>query len=184
MEDLKFLLSKLNARSSEDEIEATFKSVAEKLLKEFHIVKNGRIFRLIEIEFYFCNAQHKDTITYKRTENAGRWFMHRGVDITFNSNEKEGFYGGILIRSVIPLDSAEAILGPEKCLWELFDDEALLPNTIYPFIEKKANGIYSGEILSRERYHVKGEYKESPYRFYVNGISIVGLKNYSANPWK
>lgn len=184
MNYLKKILSQLDANSSKEDIQDTFKSVANKLLKEFHIVKGGRVFRMIEIELYFCNAQHQDTITYKRTESAGRWFVHRGVDLTLNSNEAEGFYGGILIRSIVPADSDRAILGPEKCLWELFDDEALLPNIICPYIEKNTDGIYDGEVLSRERHNVRGEYKDAPYRFYVNGISLTGLSKYTANPWK
>jgi len=184
MENLKRFLKALDASSSKDQIVSTFQTIADILLRKCYIIKGNRKFRMIEIEFYFYNTHHKDNITYKRTESAGRWFVHHGVDITLNSNEKDGFYGGILIRSIVDVENGDATFGPEKCLWELFDEEALEPNTLYPFIELNEDGNIKGNIKTTQRYKVNGNYKDALYRYYVDDIDLKGLSKYTANPWK
>ena len=101
-----------------------------------------------------------------------------------NSNEKDGFYGGILIRSIVDVENGDATFGPEKCLWELFDEEALEPNTLYPFIELNEDGNIKGNIKTTQRYKVNGNYKDALYRYYVDDIDLKGLSKYTANPWK
>jgi len=182
MKNLKLELSVLNAKSTIEEIEKTFDSIAETLLNYYHIRKGNTIYRLLEIEFYFCNGNHPDKVTYSRTETEGRWFLHEsGVDLTFNSNEKEGFYEGILIRSIMHEDSKECVFGPRNCLWELFDGEALSKNDEYPNIEPNKEISYMAQIEKRERYRVKGLYNQHKYRYYIAGINA---DKYPASPWK
>ena len=182
MKNLKHELSRLNNLSSTEDIKIAFDNIAKLLLGNCHIRKGANAYQILEIEFYFCNDNHPDRVVYPRTETEGRWFLHEsGVDITFNSNEKQNFGGGILIRSIMNEDTKECIFGPRKCLWELFDNEALSPNTIYPYIEPKHTPSYSQQIKKRERYHVKGDFGAKEYRYYIAGILA---KNYPASPWK
>ena len=182
MENLRHELSKLNNLSSTEDIEMAFDKIANLLLGNCHIRKGANAYQILEIEFYFCNDNHLDRVTYPRTKTEGRWFLHEsGVDITFNSNEKQNFGGGILIRSIMDEDTQECIFGPRNCLWELFDNEALSPNTIYPYIEPNTTPSRSLEIKKRERYHVKGDFSTKEYRYYIAGIIA---KKYPASPWK
>lgn len=182
MKNLRHELSKLNNLSSTKDIEIAFDTIAELLLDNCHIRKGTNTYQILEIEFYFFNDNHPDKVAYPRTETEGRWFLHEsGVDITFNSNEKQNFWGGILIRSIMDENTKECIFGPRNCLWELFDNEALSPNTIYPYIELNNAPSCSSEIKKRERYHVKGDFSTKKYRYYIAGIIA---KKYPASPWK
>jgi len=126
--DLKSLLKSLDANSTEGVIKKVFNEIANKLFKNYHIVKGDQTYDFLEIEFYFYSNKHKDLITYPRKSNKpGVWFFHMsGVDITFGSDAKEGeqtlMYGGILIRSIAKTSGDKKnICGPMKCVDELFD---------------------------------------------------------------
>ena len=126
-------LSQLNSSSTEPEIRAAFKDVAEDLFRNYHIEKSGKSYSFANIEFYFCNPKHPDIITYPRNIDAGRWFFHQsGIDLTFKSSyttyeNKDGVvdlnkpyaFGGILIRKI--KNNETVFDGPYKCEWELFD---------------------------------------------------------------
>ena len=133
MEKLKRLLKQLDANSTEGEIVSTFQEIAEMLFNGFHIVKGTQEYYFVDIEFYFCNKNHLDLITYPRQAEEGKWFFHQsGVDLTFDSaystfvdnkvdTNKDFHYGGILIRKVLKVNSQDVFDGPYKCEWELFD---------------------------------------------------------------
>lgn len=89
MEELEFLLSSLNENSSKEVVQSTFSTIAEILLYKSHIVTTYGKYRMLEIEFYFFNSNHKDTVTIPRDEEPCMWWLHDwGVDISFRS-EKE-----------------------------------------------------------------------------------------------
>lgn len=166
-ENLQNLLSSLNANSSKDNIVATFEKIAKKLLNNYHIKKGEEEYYFMHIEFYFCNKNHLDIITYPRKLDAGKWFFHQsGFDLTFTSKyekdnegkintEKEFYFGGILIREVIKKSSCKNFNGPYKCEWEIFDSlDALSKETSVPHLEPNENFNFGmgKEIISDHRY--------------------------------
>ena len=63
-------------------IESIFKDIAKNLLNGFVIRKGDKLYRMVEIEFYY-NLTDTVHITYKRITEAGEWFNHDfGVDLT------------------------------------------------------------------------------------------------------
>ena len=157
MENLKRLLKQLGANSTEREIVSTFQEIAEMLLNEFHIVKGTQEYYFADIEFYFCNKNHLDLITYPRQAEEGKWFFHQsGVDLTFESaystfgdnrvdTNKDFHYGGILVREVMKVNSKEVFDGPYKCEWELFDMFDIEPKSFprcFSYNDERMEKIY------------------------------------------
>lgn len=166
-ENLQNLLSSLNANSSKDNIVATFEKIAKKLLNNYHIKKGEEEYYFMHIEFYFCNKNHLDIITYPRKLDAGKWFFHQsGVDLTFNSSyeghekaintSSDFYYGGILIRDIVKRSDMEKKFGgPYKCEWELFDFlEAFSPTSQVPYLEKNSQSFG----INIEEYKIKREF--------------------------
>jgi hypothetical protein len=118
-----------------EDVEAKFKQIANALFQNYHIEKGVDIYDFLEIEFYYFNEQHPDIITYPRTIDGGKWFLHAsGIDIAFQSKvEKDekgeidydnSCFGGILIRILskrTTSHSVRVIGGPRRCLYELFN---------------------------------------------------------------
>ena len=182
MEELRELLSSLNENSSKEDVQSTFSTIAEILLYKSHIVTTYGKYRMLEIEFYFFNSKHKDTVTIPRDEEPGMWWLHDwGVDISFRSEKKKDYYGGILIRSLYNEDDGEYIFGPKKCCWELFYSSAIKP-TETPYIEEK---IYMGKPGSNKRI-ISGANKgvDEDYRYYVQEIDDKKARNYKNSPWQ
>ena len=182
MEELKKILSDLNEKSSKEVIQSTFTTIAEILLYKSHIVTAYGKYRMLEIEFYFFNSKHKDTVTIPRDEEPGMWWLHDwGVDISFRSEKKKDYYGGILIRSLYNEDNGDYLFGPKKCCWELFYSSAIKP-TETPYIEEKT---YVGKPGSNKRI-ISGDNKgvNEDYRYYVQEIDDKIVKNYKDSPWK
>lgn len=190
MESLKKILSGLNAESSVKDIEKTFSEIADILLFKSIIKTDFGNYRLLEIEFYFKNKNHEDNVTIERTAEAGMWWLHEyGVDLSFKSVEKE-YYGGILIRSMMPLDdnriNKEVFFGPRKCCWELFYSSALEQNSAPCIVASDEKTQLSGKKETTERY-ITGKTKkiEGNYRFYVDGLNLTIDPNYKKmSPWK
>ena len=181
MEKIKKLLSTLDENSSVDVIESTFSEIANVLLFQRYIKTEHVNYRILEIEFYFKNKHHEDDVTLDRTAEAGMWWLHDwGVDISFKSVEKK-FYGGILIRSIIPfkdnndqIDEKEVISGPRNCCWELFYASALESNMAPQIVILDDDNIFGGEMEKTKRY-IKGRKTkkvDGDYRFYVKGLKI------------
>ena len=186
MKELTELLSKLDADSSVGTIESIFSRIAEILLLKSYIQTTDGNFRLLEIEFYFYNKYHKDIVTMSRTEKAGMWWLHNwGVDISFNSKQEGDFYGGILIRSIVELNSENVISGPQNCCWQLFYSSALENNMAPKIILNDEGKAFEGEIGRTKRY-ITGKTKgiDADYRFFVKGIKLNIDSKYKASPWK
>lgn len=111
---------------NESSIQDYFNNLAKYLFSQLVICAGGDKYTFIEIEFYY----HDDKIfnapiyncTYPRTCEVGKFFWHNsGVDICFDSKESgesEGFFGGILIRSLMK-NGKEIVAGPMRCANEL-----------------------------------------------------------------
>lgn len=108
--------------------EKDFQKIATNLMNNFVIRANGNDFRLAEIEFYLHEKdKHEDDFIHAKIINEkpndsanhqikmGCWYFHySGIDLTFGDSQKNRF-GGILIRSIIPLDEKiKPIIGPLK----------------------------------------------------------------------
>ncbi|MDD6581098.1 MAG: hypothetical protein PUF10_00275 [Bacteroidales bacterium] len=198
MEDLKQLLSCLNAESDVKTITETFEDIANILLYKSHIKTGHGSYRILEIEFYFKNNKHNDNVTIERTEEAGMWWLHDyGVDLSFKSAKSENYYGGILIRSMMPLDdnqiNKEVVFGPRNCCWHLFYSSAIQPNMVPQIVmndgvskDVRKNVLNrTKRYLTRKPKETDGKYRNSEYRFYVKELNFKIDPNYKkASPWK
>ena len=131
MEELKKALESIVPTLSKQELDARFPQIARFLMQNYGIESRGKVYFLNEIEFYYYDPLYDDLrigksktrITYERNAPAGCWFIHDyGVDLTFNSDTKKGFGGGILIRSIKDSETTKVIAGPKNCVNELWDE--------------------------------------------------------------
>ncbi|KAL1735551.1 hypothetical protein EV714DRAFT_267699 [Schizophyllum commune] len=112
-------------------ISSRFDEIAQALLYEYDLVVSSNAsetcFRLLEFEFYLHKLGcHEDPFVHRTAEQGelGRWYFHRapgkgttkyrggtrkGLDLTFGDADA---YGGILLRSMQRVGSAEVISGP------------------------------------------------------------------------
>ena len=157
------------------EIESIFKGIAENLLNNFVIRKGDKLYRMVEIEFYY-NLTDTAHITYERMTEAGEWFNHDfGVDLTFKSNEKS--YGGILIRS-IECDG-KFCNGPRKTRDLLFQFDAFGGKSDVPKLEycQRAEAI---EPIAATRYNIS---EKQNFRYCIPRELWTEHKGYTAYPW-
>lgn len=114
------------------------------LLQDYALEVAGVKFAFAEIEIY-TNA---DKNTYKRTSSAGDIFFHNfGFDICFNSSEEA--YGGVLVRSLWPLEGAEPIAGPRRCANAILNISE--PNLSFCLLETGENSQETAEFSCRVR---------------------------------
>ena len=145
---MKELLGKITNNLTLSECQKLFKQIADVLMTDYAIASHGKIYRLLEIEFYYYNVakginDFKDEaqtkmVTYKRTTPAGQWFFHpSGIDLTFESDESEGYGGGILIRKIED-EEGKKTEGSLKCEWEIFAayNDAFSPTVSNPHLIK------------------------------------------------
>ena len=198
------LLDVRSLLSSSYRINDIFDAIAKNLFNEYHIKKGDSTYDFLEIEFYYYDKEHPDTITYERNISKGQWFFHNsGMDISFESSYEEdfkktsdtgnNFFGGILIRSLVK-DGNTAIIGPKKCTWELFDTFSAFerkPNDL-PIIEHKS-GENLFEIYKTDRWlgakndKSKNDYEANLqlFRYYIKCPILKNNKPnlYKAQPW-
>ena len=144
MEKLKKRLTEVNKFLNETELDALFPDLAKFFMGNYCIKgKKDKKYYINEIEFYFFGDNYDDlrtskkesTVTYPRNAKAGCWYIHNyGVDLTFDSNKKEKFGGGILIRSVED-NCGNVFDGPVKCVNEMWEEavcafEETAPNPV------------------------------------------------------
>jgi len=111
---------------NESSIQDYFNNLAKYLFSQLVICAGGDKYTFIEIEFYYHDDKNFNApiynCTYPRTCEVGKLFWHNsGVDICFDSEESgesEGFFGGILIRSLMK-NGKEIVAGPMRCANEL-----------------------------------------------------------------
>ena len=91
-------------------LDAKFQGFLRELMQSKILVVSGVEYKFSELEIYTCF----DANTYKRSCEAGEIYFHNfGFDISFKS--KPALYGGILVRSLKPLNGSNFIFGPRKC---------------------------------------------------------------------
>ena len=170
-----------------------FKEIAEVLMNKCVISKGSVKYEIVEIEFYLFTPDHQDVITYPRKVSAGQWFFHQsGVDLTFESNEKQ--FGGILIRGIRRLTPREIgdnrpllVLGPQKCIDELWDrfNAFDVETSEYPIIKEDLSICYDNCIREFYRWiNIPEEKKVTKildwsHRLIKGGIKLSSTKNES-----
>jgi len=91
-------------------LDAKFQGFLRELMQSKILVVSGAEYKFSELEIYTCF----DANTYKRSCEAGEIYFHNfGFDISFKS--EPALYGGILVRSLKPLNERNFIFGPRKC---------------------------------------------------------------------
>ena len=177
---LKELLA-LTVKSKGQDHYAYFKEIAKLLMNQCVIAKGDIYYEIVEIEFYLYSPDHQDVIVYPRKLSAGQWFFHQsGVDLTFESNDKQ--FGGILIRGIKRLtpnpdydNRPLLILGPQKCVNELWDNFSAFQEdpTEYPIIKKNLNIPIDKEPKEYPRW-IKVSEKISKITYWSNRILEAG----------
>ena len=154
-----------------EQAQAKIENFMRDLLQNYVLCVSGAEFAFAEIEAYFTGA---DRNTYKRTSRAGEIFFHNfGFDISFRSVPQSG--GGILVRSLRVLSSAELLAGslPDStgCLPSLAGDlhslaESDLLGSAAPLIQ---NGDFiagprkcMGKILNLQTRNLSFSLKYAP----------------------
>jgi hypothetical protein len=92
-----------------------FDLIAERLLNGCTLHAAASVYHIAEIEFYFHSSHHPDPFVHRHAEQkiCGGWYLHRqgvgfrsgtfkGIDLCFGHRLA---YGGILIRSLVPIPS-------------------------------------------------------------------------------
>lgn len=167
------------------------KELANKFLNHSVINASGKQYRICEIEFYIYSAEHPDEYTHKAPEQKimNKWYFHKkgksykegtykGLDITLGNNK---CYVGVLIRSILNLETNELIEGPCNCVNELIGNikvseflegcETPLSitnnskNLIVETADLEAMQIYHGRRYGLSDKYL--EYKSRKYRFLI-----------------
>ena len=91
-------------------LDVKFQGFLRELMQSKILVVSGVEYKFSELEIYTCF----DANTYKRSCESGEIYFHNfGFDISFKS--EPALYGGILVRSLKPLNGSNFIFGPRKC---------------------------------------------------------------------
>jgi hypothetical protein len=114
---------------NEGNIQESFKSIAETLLKNFCLQCGDKKYYFAEIEFYYYDKKSFKKVWNERTyprdnREAGDLFFHySGFDICFDSSFNDGKFGGILIRSLIDATKTDNkfVTGPLLCVNEVLN---------------------------------------------------------------
>ena len=158
----------------EKETEKEFHGIADKLFNNYAVQNHDSIFRIIEIEFYWTSANHKDDSTYQRKHvdpRQGEWFFHySGVDIALK-NEKTGGYGGILIRGIYDINEKRIYKGPMVCAMKLFSGTDVFSESIKTRIIE--HEFRKAEISKDKRIGLGNNAKQSGtdklnYRYFID----------------
>ncbi len=88
-----------------------FQSFLCELMQSKVLIVSGKEYKFSELEIYTCF----DANTYKRQCEAGE------IDISFKS--EPSLYGGVLVRSLKPLNGQNFIFGPRKCALHILNSK-------------------------------------------------------------
>lgn len=125
--DIRETLQNPLEKMNDNNVQETFKTIAENLFKNYCIKCGEKRFAFAEIEFYYFKENELEEKwnekTYERNPyNSGALFYHlSGMDICFESKltkdkkgKKHGFGGGILIRSVVEVNEKGKYIYDDK----------------------------------------------------------------------
>ena len=159
-----------------------FERIADALINEFAISYMDEKYRILELEFYFYNKNHKDITVHPRKSDALCWYINDfgGIDLNFESKIErvvtngpkyipkyvltdDSYFGGILIRKVQRVSDKVDFDGPLKVaeLFRILDATSVTQKTPllveYFHLEKRG-----WERLSRHKIlgSHKGDAKE------------------------
>ncbi len=203
MEKLKELLKSLSQEKiSEKEIQELFEKIANELINNSRVEVGKNAFQIKEIEFYLHRPDHNDPYVdgSEAQKRFGLWYLNRytshdaynernrykRIDITFGEN---GTHGGILIRSIKPLNEMHkqsVIVGPSKAADKIRAyvtdagsslDDIRNDREGYVFSSESPMRVVAGEnygrkILSYSRHGLSDktngatEYRMRHYRFF------------------
>ena len=177
MEQLRELMSKLNAKSEKDEIARVFKQIAEIIETKLVINDNDVKYRIIDFEFYFYNQYHQDISVHPRKSEALCWYINDfgGIDLNFKSEisisksnpfkyklNGNSYFGGILIRQIQRLYSDDKFVfdGPLKVatLFRFLDATSRMQNN--PILEIQE--LDKADFNSEKRHNLLGSHKDNP----------------------
>src|SRR5690606_3225133 len=131
-----------NASQNTADVEDGFEKAARLILLEYKLVAGSTDFEIIELEFYFHQADfHPDPYSHAfqyphrvvpKMSVVGSWYFHRfigierythtrrGLDLTFGNGALKA-YGGLLIRGVRREYDGKVISGPSKLINTVLD---------------------------------------------------------------
>lgn len=164
-------LSKVSHLKESSEIKDYFDILSDYLFHHLAIKAGKKTYTFIEVEFYYYNKNGifqgpLYSCTYPRSRDAGQFFWHlSGMDICFESKEKEGYFGGILIRSLKKNDE-EIIAGPMRCSYEILNScKTELPT----LVEHESNSGYEPKTTFRYGIEADKNQGKSPmqFRYYI-----------------
>ena len=110
-----------------DWTEENFNLISDIILNKIVLVTNETKYRICEIEMYLQNEDHKDLYVHCNPDqkNYGTFYFHKYNNGTYKSGTWKGLdivlgdknkYFGILIRSIMNLDTEQFIEGPCRCV--------------------------------------------------------------------
>lgn len=163
----------------------SFKELAEYMLNGSILEVKEKKYRLAEIEFYLYNDEHKDTYAHCQEDQKkyNSWYFHKrgksyiggtrkGLDYTLG-NEKS--YFGILIRSMICLDTESLIEGPCLCVNKILEDADM--KSIDDFVSNNIKMDLVKTELKKEDIYIapriglndtkNPEFRNKEYRFLI-----------------
>jgi len=161
-------------------IQAGFDELANYLMNKCVLEINNDEYRIAEIEFYyFDEKKHNDIHTHrdKCQKKSNVFYFHpAGVDITFGN---EHYYGGILLRSIINLQTNEYIIGPHKVAYEEFLKCNKNNKLIIELKEKKLDKklfFQSCRVnlkIYKENEKLSKDFIFEPYRYILNDENLI-----------
>lgn len=112
--------------------ENDFNNIAEQILNKMTLIVKNKIFRICEIEMYLRTSTHPDLYVHsnKDQQNFGKFYFHKyangtyksgtwkGIDIVLGNSDK---YFGILIRSIMEIETNTFIEGPCRCVNKILE---------------------------------------------------------------
>lgn len=151
-----------------------FSDIADTIMNKIAMNINGELFRIMEIEFYVKFTNHFDVFTHgdENQKLPLNWYFHRssqkdkyafkggtykGLDIACG---KDNVYSGILLRSIMNIDTGEIINGTSKIVDKILEKNEC--KQIKDFVKDTLNdntGIENNESLSLKS-HKYGEKEE------------------------
>jgi len=131
---------------------------------------NDKIYKFIDIEFYFFNKHHKDGYVLEHKRKIGEFEAHKyGVDISLG-NSKES-YGGILIKALKDEDNNIIIKSKIK---NTIINNLIISKNIISLVKKIKTTQYELIRTSRDKLgkievskNKTNHYKSAKYRYVI-----------------
>ena len=187
-----------------------FTKIADVLLNKNVLAVKNKQFRLCEIEFYYRNKSHNDEYVHCDDDQLdfGGFYFHKyktgsyksgtykGLDITFGDRKSETYFG-ILIRSMMDLETKEFTEGPCKCVNKILEQfgfetvadfmkdkpaKLTIGDKTHEFYLKEKSDLIEENMLQGPRAGLSQKYPDYLMKFYryaifANKIKKQKLKN-------